>query len=107
VARRTTREVNYGGLVEIWMDGSKRFEADIRLTKHEIVEDIDTLAGTETVLAGTVWDGRFRGATENDLRALHVAGEFELRLDTGSVGSAVLPNGRDLAYLQGLGDPPF
>jgi hypothetical protein len=89
------------------MDGSKRFEADIRLTKHEIVEDIDTLAGTETVLAGTAWDGRFRGATENDLRALQVAGEFELRLDTGSVGSAVLPNGRDLAYLRGLGDPPF
>jgi len=107
VARRTTREVNYGGPVEIWVDGSKQLEVDIRLTKHEIVEDIDTLAGTESVLAGTAWDGRFRGATGKDLRALQAAGEFELRLDTGSVGIAVLPNGRDLAYLQGLGDPPF
>jgi hypothetical protein len=89
------------------VDGSKRLEADIRLTKHEIVEDIDTLVGTESLLAGTAWDGRFRGAAESDLRALHVAGEFELKLETGSVGSAVLPNGRDLAYLQGLGDPPF
>jgi hypothetical protein len=107
VARRTTRQVNYAGPVEIWVDGSKQLEAEIRLTKHEIVEDVDTLAGTESVLAGTAWDGRFRGATEGDLRVLQVAGEFELRLDTGSVGRAVLANGRDLAYLNGLGDPPF
>jgi hypothetical protein len=107
VVRRTTREVNYGGPVGIWVDGTKQFEADIRLTKHEIVEDIDTLAGTESVLAGTAWDGRFRGATEKDLRALQAGGEFEVRLESGSVGVAVLPNGRDLAYLQGLGDPPF
>ncbi len=107
MARRTTREVNYAGSVEIWVNGSKQLETEIRLTKHEIVEDIDTLAGTETVLAGTAWDGRFRGAGEGDLRALQVTGEFELRLDTGSVGRAELPNGRDLSYLHGLGDPPF
>jgi len=35
------------------------------------------------------------------------AGEFELRLDTRSVGLAVVPDGRDLAYLDGLGDPLF
>lgn len=107
MARRTTREVNYAGSVEIWVEGSKQLEAEIRLTKHEIVENIDTLAGTESILAGTTWDGRFRGAGVSDLRALLAAGEFELKLDTGSVGRAVLPNARDLAYLHGVGVPPF
>ena len=46
-------------------------------------------------------------ATKEDLRPLQVVdGGFELRLPDGS-GRAVLPNDRDLAYLTGLGDPPF
>jgi hypothetical protein len=41
------------------------------------------------------------------LRRLHALGGFELKLSDGSVGRAVLPNGRDLTYLNGVGDPPF
>ena len=104
---RTTREGHYGGRVEVWVDGAQQFEADVRLSKREIVDDVEMLAGTQSVLAGTTWDGRFRGVAEEDLRTLQAAGEFELRLDTGSAGRAVLPNGRDLAYLDGLGSPPF
>jgi hypothetical protein len=104
---RTTREVHYKGPAEVWVDGTQQFEADVRLTKREVVEDVQMLAGTESVLAGTRWDGRFRGLAEENLRALHVAGEFELRLPDDRTGRAMLPNGRDLAYLDGLGDPPF
>ena len=51
------------------------------------------------------------GDSEGQLRMISEPSRWPVnsssRLDTGSVGSAVLPNGRDLAYLQGLGDPPF
>ncbi len=104
---RTTREVHHKGTVEIWVEGALQFEADVRLTKREIVEDVETLAGTQSVLAGTTWHGRFRGVAEEHLRRLQVVGEFELRLPDDRTGLAVLPNGRDLSYLQGFGDPPF
>jgi hypothetical protein len=72
------------------------------------------MGGTETVLAGMTWDGRFQGLAQEGLRTWQrwigggqAAGEFELRLDTRSVGLAVVPDGRDLAYLHGLGDPLF
>ena len=104
---RTTREVHHKGTVEIGVEGAFQFEADVRLTKREIVEDVETLAGTQSVLAGTTWDGRFRGVAEEHLRRLQVVGEFELKLPDDRTGVAVLPNGRDLSYLQGLGDPPF
>ncbi|MGO9854842.1 MAG: hypothetical protein ACLPYY_07370 [Acidimicrobiales bacterium] len=72
------------------------------------MEEIETLSGTKFVPLPTTRDGRFRRLTEEDLRPLHVVdGGFELRFPDGSVGQAVLPNGRDLAYLRGLGDPPF
>jgi hypothetical protein len=38
---------------------------------------------------------------------MHSDGEFELRLSNDLLGRAVLPNGWDLTYLNGLGDPPF
>ena len=107
MARRTTREVHYKGPAEVWVDGAQQFEADVRLTKREVVEDVETLGGIESVLAGTKWDGRFRGLAEENLRRLQVVGEFELRLPDDRTGRAVLPNGRDLAYLDGFGDPPF
>jgi hypothetical protein len=105
---RTTREHHYKGPVEVWVDGAQRLEADVHLTKRESVEEIETLGGTESVSLSTTWDGRFHGLAAEDLRPLQVGdGGFELRLRDGSVGRAVLPNGRDLAYLQGLGEPPF
>ncbi len=104
---RTTRDEHYRGRVEVWVDGSKQLEVEVRLTKREVVEDVETLAGTESVLIGRTWDGRFREVAQADLRTLQVVGEFELRLSDGSVGLAVLPNDRDLAYLDGLGNPPF
>ena len=61
---RTTRDIHHKGTVEIWVDGALQFEADGRLTKGEIVEDVETLAGTRSVLAGATWDGRFRGVAE-------------------------------------------
>ena len=39
----------------------QRFEADVHLTKHEVVEEFETLGGAESVLVGASWDGRFRG----------------------------------------------
>lgn len=104
---RTTNVQHYKGRVDVWVDGAEQFEADVRLTKCEVVEDVETLVGTRSGQVGTTWDGRFRAPSQEGLRTLQAAGEFELRLDTGSVGRAVLPNGRDLAYLHGLGDPPF
>ena len=83
---RTTREVHYKGPAEVWVDGAQQFEADVRLTKREVVEDVQMLAGTESVLAGTRWDGRFRGLTEENLRALHVAGEFRAETAGRSYG---------------------
>lgn len=105
---RTTKEHHYQGFVEVWVDGARQFEAGVRLTKHESIEEIETLGGTDFVPLSTTWDGRFRGLTKEDLRPLQtVDGGFELRLPDGSAGRAVLPNDRDLAYLAGLGDPPF
>ena len=104
---RTTTERHYKGPVEVWVDDAKRFEADVHLTKREVVEEIETLRGTEFVPLPTTWDGRFRGLATEGLRHLHAEGEFELRLSSDFVGRAVLPNGRDLTYLNGLGDPPF
>ena len=105
--RRYTREHHYKGPVEVWVDGAQRFEAEIHLTRLESVEETQTLRGTESVVLPMAWDGRFRGVARENLRDLQVDGEFELRLPNDSVGKAVLPNGRDLAYLEGLGDPPF
>jgi hypothetical protein len=107
VAQRSTKERHYKGPAEVWVDGAQQFEAEVRLTKREVVEDVQTLAGTESVLAGATWDGRFHGLATEGLRRLHALGEFELKLPDGSVGRAVLPNGRDLTYLNGVGDPPF
>jgi hypothetical protein len=105
---RYTTEQHYKGPAEVWADGTLRFEAEVRLTKRESAEEMQTLAGTETVRVQTTWDGRFRGAIQDDLRPLQVVGGvFELKLPDGSVGHVLLPNGRDLAYLQGIGDPPF
>ncbi len=107
MVRRTTREHHYKGPVEVWANGTLQFESEVRLTKSEVVEDVETFGGTQSVPFRTSWDGRFRGLATDDLRPLHVLGEFELRLPDGSVGRAVLPNGRDLTFLDGLGDPPF
>ncbi len=104
---RTTREHHYKGPVEVWVDGAQRFEADVHLTKHESVEEFETLGGSESVPLSTTWDGRFHGLAQEDLRTLLAVGEFELRPPDGRTGRAVLPNSRDLAYLQGLGEPPF
>jgi hypothetical protein len=105
--RHYTREHHYKGPVEAWVDDDRRFEGEIHLTRRESVEETETLRGIESVVVPATWDGRFRGVAQEDLRRLQVDREFELRLPDGSVGQAVLPNGRDLAYLQGLGDPPF
>ncbi len=104
---KRTREVHYKGPAEVWVDGARQFEAEVRLTKREVVEEVQTLAGTESVLAGTTWDGRFHGLATEGLRRLHALGEFELKLSDGLVGRAMLPNDRDLTYLNGVGDPPF
>ena len=104
---RTTREHHYKGPVEVWVDGAQRFEADVHLTKSESVEEFETLGGSESVPLATTWDGRFHGLAQEDLRTLQAVGEFELSLPGDRNGRAVVPNGRDLAYLQGLGDPPF
>jgi hypothetical protein len=104
---RTTREHNYKGPVEVRADGAQQFEADVHLTKRQSVEETQTLVGTESVVLSTTWDGRFHGLAKEDLRSLQAVGEFELSLPGDRKGRAVLPNGRDLAYLQGLGDPPF
>ncbi|HWT82677.1 MAG TPA: hypothetical protein VN648_28180, partial [Candidatus Methylomirabilis sp.] len=94
--------------MEVWVDGAKRIEADAHLTKREVVDQVETLGGTGTVGGGASWDGRFHGLAKEDLRPLQVeARGFELRLPDGSVGQAVLPNGRNLFYLQGLGDAPL
>ena len=104
---RTTREHHYKGPVEVWVEGAQKFEADVHLTKRQSVEDFETLVGIESVVLSTTWDGRFHGLAQEDLRTLQAVGEFELSLPGDRKGRAVLPNGRDLAYLQGLGDPPF
>jgi hypothetical protein len=104
---RTTRERHYKGPVEVWVDAAERFEADVHLTKRESVEEFETLGGSESVPLSTTWDGRFHGLAQEDLRTLQAVGEFELSLPGDRKGRAVLPNSRDLAYLQGLGDPPF
>jgi hypothetical protein len=104
---RTTREHNYKGPVEVWVDGAQKFEADVHLTKRQSVEETQTLVGTESVVLSTAWDGRFHGLAQEDLQSLQAVGEFELSLPGDREGRAVLPNARDLAYLQGLGDPPF
>ncbi len=104
---RTTREHHYKGPVEVWVDGAQRFEADVHLTKRESVEEFETLGGSESVPLPTTWAGRFHGLAQQDMRGLQAVGEFELRLPDGRTGHAVLPNGRDLAYLQGLGEAPF
>ena len=104
---RTTREHHYKGPVEVWVDGVQRFEADVHLTKRESFEEFETLVGTESVALSTTWDGRFHGLAHEELRTLEPVGEFELSLPGHGKGRAVVPNGRDLAYLQGLGDPPF
>jgi hypothetical protein len=104
---RATREHHYKGPVEVWVDGAQRFEADVHLTKRESVEEFETLGGSESVPLATTWDGRFHGLAQEELRTLQAVGEFELSLPGDRKGRAVVPNGRDLAYLQGLGDPPF
>jgi hypothetical protein len=104
---RTTSEHNYKGPAEVWVDGAQKFEADVHLTKRQSVEETQTLVGTESVVLSTTWDGRFHGLAQEDLRSLRAVGEFELSLPGDRRGRAVLPNGRGLAYLQGLGDPPF
>ena len=104
---RATREHNYKGPAEVWVDGAQKVEADVHLTKRQSVEEYETLVGTESVVLSTTWDGRFHGLSQEDLRTLLAVGEFELSLPGDRKGRAVLPNDRDLAYLQGLGDPPF
>ncbi len=94
--------------MEVWVDGAQKFGADVHLTKRQSVEETKTLVGTESVVLSTAWDGRFHGLAQEDLQSLRAVGEFELILPPGDrKGRAVLPNDRDLAYLQGLGDPPF
>ena len=93
--------------MEVRADGAQQFEADAHLTKRQSVEETQTLVGIESVVLSTTWDGRFHGLAKEDLRSLQAVGEFELSLPGDRKGRAVLPNGRDLAYLQGLGDPPF
>jgi hypothetical protein len=104
---RTTREHHYKGPVEVWVDGAQRFEADVHLTKRESVEEFEPLGGSDSVPLAATWDGRFHGLDQEDLRTLQAVGGFELSLPGDRKGRAVVPNGRDLAYLQGLGDPPF
>ena len=93
--------------MEVRAEGAQQFEADVHLTKRQSVEETQTLVGTESVVLSTTWDGRFHGLAKEDLRRLQAVGEFELSLPGDRKGRAVLPNGRDLAYLQGHGDPPF
>ncbi len=64
----------------MWVGGVQRFEAEVRLTKRETVEEIETLGGTNSVPLETFWDGRFRGLSGEDLRPLQgVDGGFEVR----------------------------
>ena len=63
--------------MEVWVDGTQKFEADVHLTKRQRVEETQTLVGTESVVLSTTWDGRFHGLAQEDLRSLQAVGEFE------------------------------
>ena len=94
--------------MEVWVDGAKRFEADVHLTSARLWRKSRRWAVPNPCryrrrgMVGSVgWPPKACGA-------LHAEGEFELRLlHKDLVGRAVLPNGRDVTYLNGLGDPPF
>jgi hypothetical protein len=35
---------HYTGPVKVWVDGAQQFEATVRLTKREVVQDVETWA---------------------------------------------------------------
>jgi hypothetical protein len=96
---------NYNGPVEIWVNGAKRMDANVRLSSYIDVEMINTLGEPEQRHESqTSWNGRLDGLSDHELMALN-GQSFELRFPDGRMGEAMLldASGR----LQGFDVVPF
>ena len=104
-------ESQYNGPAEILFDGAKQFDAVVRITRRTEMHRVETLDEAGGLVEGTTsWDGFIlSGVGDEDLRSLQALERgFDLRVPVHDrTGRASLPDGRNLTYLAGAGEPPF
>ena len=99
------RRQSYSGPVEVWIDGAKKMDANVRLTGYVDVSIIRTLGEPDEPFPGrTSWDGNFVGMSEQEVATLF-GQQLELRFKSGRVGDAFLHD--TTGFLQGSGETPF
>jgi hypothetical protein len=96
---------HYEGTAEVWVDGTKSFDAIVRLTGCIEATGITSFGGTQCLESVNSWDGRLVGTEQRDRFRL-VGKSFELKLPNGRSGTAVL-RPRAHTWFLGTGDPPF
>jgi len=98
------RRSSYNGAAEVWIDGVKCKDLDVRLSGYVDVSEIRTFGGVEYMDGPTSWDGYFVNLSQHD--AFELTGkQLDLKLSNGQTGRAVLTDISGL--LQGVRETPF
>ncbi len=103
---RSERRHTYDGPVEVWVDGTKRMDASVRLAGYVdvTVAPRNGIDHPESVDGVTSWSGFLQGLNEIDAMTL-LPEQLELRFPDGRVGEARLHG--TSGHLEGSGETPF
>ena len=98
------QRAQYSGSAELFVEGGKRFDVDVRLIRYVDVVEVKTLAGVEYRDGVRSWDGRVDGLTELDRLQLR-GSQMHLKLPDGGEGEVAFTE--NSTYIQGYGVAPF
>ena len=96
---------NWEGLVEIWVDGEKKTESEVRLKGYVDVIEVRTLNGTDHLDGGTTWEAHVFDLEEHQRFSL-LGRALELKFPDGQIARAVLKDSKS-SLLSGIGETPF
>jgi hypothetical protein len=103
---RSEKRQTYSGPVEVWVNGTKRMDASVRLAGYVDVSVVPTLGidHPEPVDGVSSWSGFLEGLNEIDAMTL-LPEQLELKFPDGRVGEARLHG--TSGHLEGSGATPF
>jgi len=95
---------SYAGPVEIWVDGIKRFDVEVRLTAYVEITETTTASGTERSEGAMSWNGQLEGLSHHNQLEL-IGPTLELKFPDEQTGEAKMPDNSGVIF--GRGKPPF
>jgi hypothetical protein len=95
---------SYAGPVEIWVDGIKRFDVEVRLMAYVEITETATPTGTERSESPLSWSGQLEGLSHHNQLEL-IGPMLELKFPDEQSGEAKMSDNSGIII--GRGKPPF